>query len=122
MDIENNFREVSKLRKVLQDRAKVQYYVDSKKRLSKSIEKKFKTTFIGALSFFEELFGDEWGHKKPEHKLTPEQLEKRKLWEQVRTSVLNNGNNQLRSALTEISEYSVEWDRYKTNIPVKEVN
>ncbi len=31
------------------------------KRLSESIDKHFRTTFIGALSAFEKEFGDDWG-------------------------------------------------------------
>lgn len=119
MDVERNLKESARLRKVFQTNIKEKYFVRSGERLNKSIEKKFRTTFIGAISIFEEVFGHKWGHNLPEEKITPEQLKNRKLWEQVRTNILNNGNNQLRAAQSEISEYTVEWNRHQTNIPVK---
>jgi hypothetical protein len=93
------------------------YKENSKKRLLKNIEKKFKTTMIGALARFEEGFGDLWGHGKRE--LTSEELEFRKIWEDVRTEVLNNGNNQLRGAQDEIANYTMSWDKYHTELIVK---
>ena len=121
MDVEHNLKEATKLRKIFQDKVKQQYHSRSGERLNKSIERKFRTTFIGSLSSFEEAFGHIWRNREPEELLTPEELKNRRLWEQVRTNVLNNGNNQLRAAQSEIAEYTVEWNRHQTNIPVKEI-
>jgi len=87
------------------------YNENSKNRLIKNIEKKFKTTMIGSLAVFEEYFGDLWGHNNSGG-LTPEQEEFKHLWEAARTEVLNNGNTQLRIAQEEISEYTMTWNRY----------
>ena len=64
-----------------------------------NIEKRLKTTMIGSIAKFEEFFGHLWEDENPniDHYY--------KLWEQARTSILNNGNNQIRLALNELSDY-----------------
>lgn len=112
MDIEQNLRNTERLRKQRQNLFEENYQNRSGERLARSIESKFRTTFIGALSAFEDAFSSEWGNRLPEDQITDEEYEKRKVWEQVRTRILNNGNNQLRAALTELGEYTVEWNRH----------
>src|SRR5574343_443150 len=116
MDIKKNLEAVNNFRKTLNERNKVR----SGERLNRSIERKFRTTFIGALSNFEQSFGYLWGMGKPEEELTEEEFKLRQLWIQTRTIILNNGNNQLRAAQSEISEYTIDWNRYHTNILVKD--
>lgn len=93
------------------------YRDNSKKQLAYNIERKFKTTMIGALARFEEIFGYLWGHGKD--KLTQTELEFKKMWDKARTEILDNGNNQLRTALDEINHYSVEFQKYKTEFIIK---
>lgn len=92
---------------------------DSKNKLRALIEKKFKTTFIGALSQFEEVFGYLWGHHAQNSELSDNQLKFKKLYERVRNNVLNNGNTQLRALLNELDQYSLEWQPYQFNLKVK---
>ena len=40
--------------------------------------------------------------------------------ERVRASILDNGNTQLRAALNEISNYTINWERYTIDLPLKE--
>jgi len=40
-------------------------------------------------------------------------------WQLVRSEVLNNGNNQARACLDEISQYTMTWDRFTTKLIVK---
>jgi len=90
----------------------------SKKRLINNVEKKFKTTMIGSLDQFEQLFGELWGHDQYGEQ-TPEQeiwLEK---WQQARSEILNNGNNQLRACQDEIAQYTMKWDRYQTQFTIR---
>lgn len=94
------------------------YKENSKKRLLNSLDRKFKTTMIGALAQFEEAFGELWGHGKDQSKLTAQEEDARQLWDQTRTSILNNGNNQLRAAHEEIAQYTLSWNRYKTDFIV----
>ena len=93
--------------RVLANKAKIskeqRYLEASRQRLDKLISTKIRTTFIGALSSFEEAFGALWGYGKNEDELTKDELDNRNIWIEVRTKVLNNGNNQLRAAQTEIA-------------------
>jgi hypothetical protein len=88
-------------------------------KYAEEADQKLRTTFIGALSIFEEAFGHLWGYRLPESELTDEQFECRKRWEFARTKILNNGNNQLRTALKEISEYSIEWNRHRASVSME---
>jgi len=111
------------MRKVVEQRHKTEdevfkkrYNESSKKRLLKILETKFKTSFIGALSSFEESFGHLWGHHKDEADLTPEELEWKKIWDSVRTNVLNNGNNQIRATHNELVNHTITWNRYEIKL------
>lgn len=92
----------------------------SKKKLAKICETKCKTGFIGALSQFEEFFGELWGHKDS-HSLTPEQQAWKEIWNECRTAVLNNGNNQIRAINNEIQQYDITWRRHERQLPVIEL-
>jgi len=110
------------MKKQVDDRKKRQdeaYKDNSKKRLLINIEKKFKTTMIGALSKFEAIFGYLWGHDK-DGPLTKLELEMKRKWEEARTQILDNGNNNLRAAQQEIAQYTLSWNRYRTEFIVKQ--
>ena len=92
--------------------------LSSKKRLMASIERKFKTTMIGALSSFEGAYGELWGHNSVKE-LTEEQERYRQIWIAIRTEILNKSNNQSRAAMEEIAEYTMTWDKYNTNFIVQ---
>lgn len=72
-----------------------------KKGLINQITKRFQTSIIGSLARFEDNFGHLWGFNS-DKELTDKQIEFADLWEYVRTSILNHGNNQMRSAIDEI--------------------
>lgn len=66
---------------------------------------RFQTTMIGALHEFEKTFGYLWGANKPEDvSLTNSEEKFLDMWEETRNRILNNGNNQLRKAVTEIKK------------------
>tara|TARA_Y100000004_G_scaffold9912_1_gene10744 strand:- start:2429 stop:2797 length:369 start_codon:yes stop_codon:yes gene_type:complete len=92
------------------------YKNDSKDRLSKILKKKIQTTMIGALSSIEEHFGFLWGSADSE--LTDDQKKMKDIYVQVRSEILDKGNNQARNIDAELSQYEVEWTRYQLNIPV----
>jgi hypothetical protein len=94
------------------------YAHNSKKRLIKNIEKKFKTTMIGALSYIEEELGHLWGFES-DSPLTASQRQYMEVWQELRSAILNNGNNQLRACLDEIAQYTMTWDRYQTQFLIK---
>ena len=56
--------------------------------LMNNINKRFKTTMIGALARFEDSFGYLW-----EDENNPNSENFNILWERVRDDILNNGNN-----------------------------
>ena len=96
------------------------YKEKSKKRLSNIVSTKIRTSFIGAISTCEEHFGFLWGHGKEEASLDDNELAMKEIWENVRASILDNGNTQLRATINELNNYSINWERYKLEIPVKE--
>lgn len=105
-------------RNQLRQRNEVRYKEHSKKRLLNNIQRKFNTTMIGALSEFERVFGDVWRHGVSLDQLTEDEIEFRKMWEEVRTNILNNGNNQARAASDEIAQYTMTWDKFRTEFIV----
>lgn len=63
------------------------------------IEKRFKTTMIGAIAQFEEHFGYLWEDDNPNRQKYED------LWESTRNLILNNGNNQIRLAIKDLATY-----------------
>lgn len=99
--------------------ARQQKYLDNcRKRLSDIAEQKMRTTFIGALAAIEDIFGELWGVDIPHNERTKEQKEYYELWQELRTEILNNGNNRCRELLNEISNHVVKWDRYNTTFSI----
>jgi hypothetical protein len=66
------------------------------------LSKRFQTTMIGALFEFEKTFGYLWGQNKNEEDLTDNELDFLDRWDFVRNQILNNGNNQLRKAISDL--------------------
>ena len=96
------------------------YKDNSKKRLLASLKKKFDTTIIGALAAFEERFGELWGHGLRDEDLDEEQREWKELWMEARARILDNGNSNLRAAQSEISQYTLSWNRYVNKFDFKD--
>ena len=94
---------------------------NSKDRFKAVLEKKFKTTMIGALSKFELRFGYLWGFGKEPTELTEEEREMYEVWLLARTEILNNGNTQLRHSLDELSRYTLTYEGYRMNLPIKSI-
>lgn len=113
----DDYRALKQLREEIKKKNQESYKENSKKRLINNIDKKIKTTMIGSLAVFEKYFGSLWGHG--ERSLTEEQKHFRELWEEARTDILNNGNTQMRIAQEEIAQYSMTWNRYKTEFIIK---
>lgn len=86
----------------------------SARRLLQILEKKLQTSFIGAISQFENAFGYLWRHREDEQDLSPEEARFRQLWNEVRTTILNNGNNQIRAIQNELTQYCITWNRHQT--------
>lgn len=111
------------LKKVVDNR-KAEYeenYLDqSRNRLVKIIEKKIMTVGVGAIATFEEEFGHLWGLGLDQSKLTERQVKWKEVWIEVRNEILNRTNDQVRAVYNEFKQYAVKWNRYKTNLKVKD--
>lgn len=94
-----------------------QYLEMSKERLLKIGRKKIQTTMIGALSTLEKRFGFLWGQDQDED-LTPEQEHMKELYEEIRSEILDRGNNQMRNLEAEFVQYDIKWLRYTVKLPV----
>ena len=108
------------LKQKSKEASEARYVEESRKRLDKIISQKLQTTFIGALSSFEKSFGFLWGLNKKPSEMTDEEKELYAIWQNVRTDVLNNGNNQLRALRNELQNHSVSWNRHTILIKAKE--
>lgn len=90
-----------------------------RKGLIDQISKRFQTTIIGSLARFEDNFGYLWGHNS-DKELTNKQQEFLDMWEYVRTSILNHGNNQMRSAIDDMVDHIENENRlYRYNFIIK---
>ena len=94
------------------------YKEDSRNRLLKISAKKIQTTMIGALSSIENHFGFLWNHDDGDESLSSESQHMKQLYEDVRSEILDKGNNQIRNLEAELSQYDVEWLRYQMTLPV----
>jgi len=117
-NLANKMYKVSQNRKAETEHNKGIYKERSRCRLMTILEKKMKTSFIGALSQFEQHFGYLWGFGKQDGQLNSNELKFKRMWEDVRTNILNNGNNQLRAMQNELNEYDISWNRHSLTIPV----
>jgi len=93
------------------------YRADSRDRLSKIIRKKIETTMIGALSSLEEHLGFLWSNADGSP-LSEEQTLMRDVYQEIRSEILDKGNNQARNVDAELSHYDIEWLKYSMEIPV----
>lgn len=105
--------ELATLRREHNHASKGRIAKDSRDRLKKIAQKKFRTCFISALAEFENTFGFElWGHTLPDNQLTPDQKANQIRWDQVRKNILDKGNAQSRALGMEIELHRVEFDGY----------
>ena len=72
---------------------------------------------IGALSTIEAHFGFLWGQDESDE-LSPEQEHMKEIYYQVRSEILDRGNNQVRNLETELNQYDIKWNRYHLQIPI----
>jgi hypothetical protein len=86
----------------------------SRRQVVKQLETRFKTIMIGCLSRFEAEFGNLWNNE-----LEPSNSQEayfREKWEELRSDILDHGNNQIRQGLEELSEYINSVDKYHLQV------
>lgn len=107
-------KEIFDIRKKLKKESINKRNDNTKLRLKRICEKKFRTCFIAALAEFEKVFGLElWGHGLPCQELTPIQIANKIRWEQTRQAILNKGNTQSRAVSSEIDLHEIKFLGYK---------
>lgn len=115
--MENNLDFTDTIReKARQEQKEVgnQFQDESRERLRKITKKKMTTVMIGALSAIEEELGFLWAHDAEQGQvLTPEQAHMRTVYDNLRSRILDLGNNQQRNFDEELNQYNVEWQRYQ---------
>ena len=87
--------------------------MDSKDRLKEEIRKNITTTMIGALASIEDKLGFLWEER------TPKSDEYYELFEQLRTEILDKGNDQIKLAIRNLDKYEVEYRKYFTQFRIK---
>jgi len=120
-EYQRNHEEFTK-KQIARERNQQKFKENSKQRLSQILEKKFKTTMIGAIVSLEETFGYLWGHGERYEDLNIEEKRFRNLWEKARNEILNKGNNQCRGALDELINYEISPTKYQTKFIVRNEN
>ncbi len=83
----------------------------SHENLESVLSKKITTAFIGAVAACEKFLGEElWGAGLPASECDQDHVYWRKIWRDLREQILNNGNVQLRAAMSELSKYTVKYN------------
>ena len=91
----------------------------SRENLRKIVAKRIQTTMIGALAAIEEKFKEFWEPEEGE-KMNKEQQNLYNLFQEIRSSILDNGNNQIRLLEKDIENFDVEARQYHIQLKVKE--
>lgn len=81
--------------------------ISDKQELRKYITTSIRTTMIGSLSAFEEQFGYLWGHGNDPKDRTEEQQYMFILWQEVRSNILDLGNNSIDIANRSTNKYNI---------------
>lgn len=90
----------------------------AQEKLRSQLDKSLRTTMIGAVASVEKHFGYLWGHDS-DHELTPQELEFKELFENLRTEILDKGNSQIRGLIPIINGFEISKKTYHYNIPVR---
>lgn len=106
-DFNKNMRKTLDYKKIREDRVKAM----SKQRLLDISSKKIRTTMIGALASIEEKLGWLWkeGNDKESFK---------QIFDEIRSEILDKGNNQIRNLETEFSSYDIVWKKNSVLLPI----
>lgn len=121
----DNDKRLEILKLKIQAEKEASYREDSKVRLRKITAQKIRTTMIGALSIVEKNLGFLWGldenGRDTNSEITPEEQQLRDKYADIRSQILDLGNNQIRNLESELAQYDVKWNRYQMTLPVKSI-
>ena len=105
---EDNQRKVREMNQLRDERQKE----SSRRQLEISVEKRLKTTMIGAIASIEEAFGWLFNYGDPQ---TPQEKENYETFQELRNEILDKGNRQIRELGKDLDNYSIVWHKFKTH-------
>jgi hypothetical protein len=112
------FHQIRKFTQQQKEERRQEFLAQSNEKLHNTIKSFLMTTAIGDISKFETSFGDLWGHGLTEDKLTQDQLDNRRIWNEVRTKILDELNKKIRLLESIFGEYTIEWKRYHKELRI----
>ncbi len=94
-----------------------------KERLKTIAKKKMTTIMIGSLDAVEKklgfLFGLDKDGKPTNNSLSEEEQHIKNLYKEIRSSILDLGNDQIYNLHEEIDMHEIEWNRYHIKLPIR---
>lgn len=88
-----------------------------KDKLQLVISESIRTTMIGAIASIEEKLGKLWAHGE-NRPLSPNEQKLKDIFMDLRKSILDKGNTQIRAVKQTIDGYTVEFTGYSITLPV----
>jgi hypothetical protein len=117
----DNYFELKQMYDAMRRKNEERIVQSSKRKLREIVEKRIRTTMIGALAEIERSeFGKMFGFGKT--KLSDEERRWKMLWDELRTNILNQGNNQLRESMREIENFDARFKPYRTDFIIRREN
>lgn len=86
----------------------------SRRHIIEQLEKRFKTVMIGALARFENEFGYLWNNN--DEPSSGQEAYFRDKWEDLRSDLLDHGNDQMRNGIEDLNRYLNGVEKYHLQI------
>jgi hypothetical protein len=84
-----------------------------KDKLIKDLETRLRTVMIGSISRIEDTFGYLWNHGNEPSTKNQEIFADR--WDDLRLTILNHGNRQIREAINDLQKFFHHEEKYPYN-------
>lgn len=86
--------------------------LSAKYRLREYIRTTVRTVMIGVLEHLEAKLGYLWGHGKPYESLNDEEKKMRRIWKELRTAILDLGNDSMGVAVRHLDRFNVSEKQF----------
>ena len=107
-----DFKDKNNLLNKLRESKADKYQNDSRERLKNITTKKMTTIMVGSLDNIEKKLGFLWGHNKKHYDRDQTEQEFSEIWSELRSNILDLGNEQIENIVKELETYTIHWDRY----------
>lgn len=123
MQDKDNFLELIRQKRERDQAREVKIEESCKERLKKIAKTKMTTIMIGALDSIEKNLGFLFGlddDGQPTHAtLSNEETHIKRLYDNIRSTILDLGNDQIKNLHKEIDMHKIEWNRYHLTLPIR---